>query len=43
MEVDNVPLLVSLFTDSTPSTVKSMIDIFRENGEVVLSIGSAYR
>jgi hypothetical protein len=42
-EVDNVPLLVSLFTDSTPATTKSMIEIFRENGEVVLSLGSAYR
>jgi hypothetical protein len=38
-----VPLLVSLFTDSTPATTKSMIEIFRENGEVVLSLGSAYR
>jgi hypothetical protein len=41
--VDNVPLLVSLFTDATPETIQSMIEIFRENGETVLSIGSGYR
>jgi hypothetical protein len=41
--VDNVPLLVSLFSDSTPETIQDMIDIFRENGEVVMTIGSAYR
>jgi hypothetical protein len=41
--VDNVPLLVSLFTDATTETIQSMIDIFRENGETVLSIGSGYR
>lgn len=41
--VDNVPLLVSLFTDSTPTTTKEMVKIFRENGEVVLTIGSGYR
>jgi len=42
-EIDNVPLLVSLFTDATPSTIQSMVGIFREHGEVVMSIGSAYR
>ena len=42
-EVDNVPLLVSLFTDSTPSTITDMIDIFRDHGEVVMSLGSTYR
>jgi hypothetical protein len=42
-EVDNVPLLVSLFTDSTPSTITEMIDIFRDHGEVVMSLGSSYR
>lgn len=41
--VDNVPLLVSLFTDSTPETVESMLSIFRENGENVLAIGTSYR
>ena len=43
VEVDNVPLLVSLFTDSTPKTVTSMVSIFREYGETVLTIGSSYR
>eukprot|EP01033_Poteriospumella_lacustris_P018497 gene18497-13314_t len=42
-EVDNVPLLVSLFTDSTPSTIRQMLEIFREYGETVLAIGSGYR
>jgi hypothetical protein len=42
-EVDNVPLLVSLFTDSTPSTIEDMVGIFQQHGEVVLSIGSSYR
>lgn len=42
-EVDNVPLLVSLFTDATPSTVEEMVGIFQEYGEVVMSIGSSYR
>jgi hypothetical protein len=42
-EVDNVPLLVSLFTDSTPETIQQMIEIFREYGETVYTIGSGYR
>ena len=42
-EVDNVPLLVSLFTDSTPSTIVDMVDIFRDHGEVVMALGSSYR
>ena len=41
--VDNVPLLVSLFTDATPQTTQQMLEIFRDNGEVVLTIGAAYR
>ncbi|XP_053203467.1 transmembrane protein 94-like [Panonychus citri] len=40
-EVDNVPLLVSLFTDCTPQTTREMIEIMQENGEVVCVIGSA--
>ncbi|XP_074599520.1 transmembrane protein 94-like protein l(2)k05819 [Brevipalpus obovatus] len=40
-EVDNVPLLVSLFTDCTPETTREMIKIMQENGEVVCAIGSA--
>lgn len=39
--VDNVPLLVSLFTDSTPDTSREMISILQENGESVLCIGSS--
>lgn len=42
-EVDNVPLLVSLFTDSTPSSIRQMLEIFREYGETVLAIGGGYR
>ncbi len=42
-EVDNVPLLVSLFTDSTPQTVREMIDILQEYHETVLCIGTGYR
>jgi hypothetical protein len=41
--VDNVPLLVSLFTDSTPDTIRQMINIFRENGEVVMTVGSSFK
>ncbi len=41
--VDNVPLLVSLFTDATPGTIRSMVEIFRDNGEIVLTIGAGYR
>lgn len=41
--VDNVPLLVSLFTDATPLSVKQMVEVFRDNGEVVLAIGGGYR
>ena len=33
-QVDNVPLLVSLYTDSTPATVNEMIGVFQEYGEV---------
>ena len=42
-EVDNVPLLVSLFTDSTSETIKEMVNVFKENGEVVLCVGSSCR
>lgn len=41
--VDNVPLLVSLFTDATPVSIEEMVGVFRTNGEVVLSIGAGYR
>ncbi|KDO20097.1 hypothetical protein SPRG_14636 [Saprolegnia parasitica CBS 223.65] len=41
--VDNVPLLVSLYTDSTPETIEEMIGIFQENHEVVLGVGTSLR
>lgn len=42
--VDNVPLLVNLYTDATPETVKSMVEVFNDYGEIVCSIGSgSYR
>ncbi|KAL1116220.1 hypothetical protein AAG570_005715 [Ranatra chinensis] len=39
--VDNVPLLVSLFTDCTPATTRQMIAIMQDYGEVVCVIGSS--
>lgn len=39
--IDNVPLLVSLFTDCTPDTTKEMIQIMQEYGEVVCVLGSS--
>ncbi len=42
-EVDNVPLLVPLFTDSTPETILEMIGILKEYRETVLCIGTGYR
>uniref|UniRef100_A0A8R1V5P8 Uncharacterized protein n=1 Tax=Pristionchus pacificus TaxID=54126 RepID=A0A8R1V5P8_PRIPA len=38
--VDNVPLLVSLFTDCTVDATREMIDILHENDECQLVIGS---
>nr|XP_006816343.1 PREDICTED: uncharacterized protein KIAA0195-like [Saccoglossus kowalevskii] len=38
--VDNVPLLVPLFTNSTPDATKEMITVMQEYGEVVCCIGS---
>ncbi|GAM17379.1 hypothetical protein SAMD00019534_005540 [Acytostelium subglobosum LB1] len=40
-EVDNVPLLVPMFSNSTPETKLEMIKILQENGEVVCCIGSS--
>ncbi|KPJ08304.1 hypothetical protein RR48_13043 [Papilio machaon] len=40
-QVDNVPLLVSLFTDCTSSSVRQMIQIMQDYGEVVCVMGSA--
>ncbi|GFR98014.1 transmembrane protein 94 [Elysia marginata] len=39
--VDNVPLLVNLFTDCVPEATQEMIKIMQENGEVVLVVGSS--
>ncbi|KJH53381.1 hypothetical protein DICVIV_00505, partial [Dictyocaulus viviparus] len=39
--VDNVPLLVGLITDCTPSTSLQMLQIMQEYGEVVLAVGSS--
>jgi hypothetical protein len=41
--VDDVPLLVSLYSDSTPSSVRQMIEVFQEQHEVVLVIGSTLK
>lgn len=41
--VDNVPLLVSLFTDATPSTTRDMLGIYQENDESVLAVGMSHR
>ena len=42
-QVDNVPLLVSLYTDATPETINAMIGIFQANHEVVLGVGSSLK
>ena len=39
--VDNVPLLVSLFTDCVPEATKEMIEVMQEFGEVVCVVGSS--
>ncbi|XP_063445351.1 transmembrane protein 94-like [Mytilus trossulus] len=39
--IDNVPLLVNLFTDCTPETTEEMMRIMQENDEVVLCVGSS--
>eukprot|EP00914_Ancora_sagittata_P017585 GHVO01034604.1.p1 GENE.GHVO01034604.1~~GHVO01034604.1.p1 ORF type:complete len:1062 (+),score=209.82 GHVO01034604.1:319-3504(+) len=41
--VDNVPLLVSLFSDCDTDAIRQMIAVFQENGEAVTCIGSATR
>ncbi len=41
-KVDNVPLLVPLFTDCSPDAVSEMIKIMQENGEVVMCMGNAW-
>ncbi|XP_041075800.1 transmembrane protein 94 isoform X2 [Polyodon spathula] len=39
--IDNVPLLVPLFTDCTPETMCEMIKIMQENREVTCCLGSS--
>ncbi|XP_019880978.2 transmembrane protein 94 isoform X2 [Aethina tumida] len=39
--IDNVPLLVSLFTDCTPSATREMLQIMQEYGEIVCIMGSS--
>ncbi|XP_038597863.1 transmembrane protein 94 isoform X1 [Tachyglossus aculeatus] len=39
--IDNVPLLVPLFTDCTPATMCEMIKIMQEFGEVTCCLGSS--
>mmetsp|Transcript_112958 Transcript_112958/g.231171 ORF Transcript_112958/g.231171 Transcript_112958/m.231171 type:complete len:517 (+) Transcript_112958:24-1574(+) len=41
-DVDNVPLLVSLFTDATKDTTAEMIDIFQEYHDTVIAIGLSH-
>jgi len=40
-QMDNVPLLVSLFTDCTPGTTQEMVEIMQDYGEVVVMTGSS--
>ncbi|CBZ54129.1 conserved hypothetical protein [Neospora caninum Liverpool] len=42
-EVDNVPLQVSLFCNSTPDTVQEMMQVLQENNEVMTCVGSCLR
>ena len=39
--MDNVPLLVSLFTDCNAENTQEMISIMQDYGEVTLVLGSA--
>lgn len=41
--VDNVPLLVSLFTDATPATTRDMLKIYQDNDECTLAVGMSHR
>jgi len=40
-DVDNVPLLVSLFSKATPSRAEAMMKILEDNGECVTCVASA--
>lgn len=39
--VDNVPLLVSLFTDCSAEATSEMLNIMQSYGEIVICIGSS--
>lgn len=41
-EVDNVPLLVSLYTDVTKETTKEMVEIFQDYNDTVISVGLSH-
>jgi hypothetical protein len=43
VEVDNVPLLVSLFADSDTASICEMLRIYQENGEVIFCMGSSLK
>lgn len=40
-DVDDVPLHVSLFAECSPYSIREMVKIFQEYGEVVCCIGSS--
>ncbi|KAI3652468.1 hypothetical protein MP228_002793 [Amoeboaphelidium protococcarum] len=40
-DVDDIPLQVSLFADSNSESISSMISIFQEHGDIVLSVGNS--
>ncbi|KAJ2731927.1 hypothetical protein IW152_004217 [Coemansia sp. BCRC 34962] len=42
-EVDDIPLQISLFAECMPDSTREMINIFRENGDIVCCIGSALK
>ena len=41
-EVDNVPLLVSLYTDITKKTAADMVNVFQDYNDTVLSVGMSH-
>ncbi|CAI2367574.1 unnamed protein product [Moneuplotes crassus] len=40
--VDQIPLQVPMFCDSTPDNITEMIKMYQENGEVVVCIGNVF-
>jgi hypothetical protein len=41
-DIDNVPLLVSLFTDVTKTSTSEMVEIFQEHNDTVLTLGLSH-